>query len=380
MKKIIFITGTRADFGKLKSLIDILSKSSNFDVFIFCTGMHLQLKYGYTVDEIRKAGYKNIFEFINFSNESSMDITLAKTIVGFSDYIKNINPDMIVVHGDRVEALAGAIVGSLNNIVVSHIEGGELSGTIDDSIRHAVTKMSHIHFVSNSEAKNRVLQLGENPESIIIIGSPDIDILKSKNLRSLDEIKKRYEIPFRDNYAISIFHPVTTDTEQLGEKTRQYVNALLKSKQNYIVILPNNDLGSSIIFEELKRLKDHPKFKLFPSIRFEYFIVLLKNADFIIGNSSCGIIEAPVFGVPTINIGNRQNKRTKNQNIIHSKVFTEDELCKHIEKAKNLKFEPIDVFGEGESNKKFLAAVENPTFWEINVQKEFQEVIYDNEK
>ena len=162
MRKIIFVTGTRADFGKLKSLIEITSKSKNFDVYIFCTGMHLQKKYGLTVDEIKKEGYKNIFEFINFSSETTMDNTLAKTILGFSDYIRNINPDMIVVHGDRIEALAGAIVGSLNNIIVSHIEGGELSGTIDDSIRHAVTKMSHIHFVSNTEAKKRVHQLGEN--------------------------------------------------------------------------------------------------------------------------------------------------------------------------------------------------------------------------
>jgi len=379
MRKIVFVTGTRADFGKLKSLIDITSKSSNFEVFIFCTGMHLQVKYGYTVDEIKKGGYKNVFEFINSTNESSMDNTLAKTILGFSDYIKNMKPHLIVVHGDRVEALAGATVGSLNNILVSHIEGGELSGTIDDSIRHAVTKMSHIHFVSNLEAKNRVLQLGEKSDSIIIIGSPDIDILKSKKLKSLEEVKRRYEITFKKNYAISIFHPVTTDIEKLGENIHQYVNALLKSKQNYIVVLPNNDMGSSIIFQELNRLKDHANFKLFPSIRFEYFIVLLKNADFIIGNSSCGIIEAPVFGVPTINVGNRQNKRTKNQNIIHLKVITEDELCKHIEKAKKLDIQPMDIFGSGDSNKKFLAAIENPAFWDINVQKEFQETIYNNE-
>ena len=179
MKKIIFITGTRADFGKLKSLIDISIKSKNFKVYIFCTGMHLQKKYGQTVDEIKKNGYENIFEFINYSSETTMDQTLAKTVLGLSDFIKNTHPDLIVVHGDRLEALAGAIVGSFNNILVSHIEGGEVSGTIDDSIRHAVTKLSHIHFVSNEEAKNRVIQLGEKRESIKVIGSPDIDILKS---------------------------------------------------------------------------------------------------------------------------------------------------------------------------------------------------------
>jgi UDP-N-acetylglucosamine 2-epimerase (hydrolysing) len=375
MKKIIFLTGTRADFGKLKSLIDISSKSDNFEVFIFCTGMHLQVKYGHTVDEIKKAGYKNIFEFINFTNETSMDNTLAKTISGFSDYVKNINPDMIIVHGDRVEALAGAIVGSLNNILVSHIEGGELSGAIDDSIRHAVTKMSHIHFVSNEEAENRVLQLGEKSDSIKIIGSPDIDILKSKKLKSLDEVQKRYNITFGKNYAVAIFHPVTTDIENLGFYINQYVNALIESRQNYIVILPNNDLGSSRIIEEYKRLKDLPRFKLFPSIRFEYFIVLLKNASYIIGNSSCGIIEAPVYGVPTINVGNRQNNRTKNKKIIQCSEITENELKLKIEEAKTIKINPINIFGTGKSNEKFLDEIEKTTLWNMNMQKEFQEII-----
>lgn len=374
MKKIVFITGTRADFGKLKSLIDISIESKEFEVFIFCTGMHLQTKYGYTVDEIKKSSYKNIYEFINFSSETTMDNTLAKTVLGFSDYIKNIKPNMIVVHGDRVESLAGAIVGSLNNVLVAHVEGGELSGTIDDSIRHAVTKLSHIHLVSNQEAKNRVIQLGEKSKSIKIIGSPDIDILKSKKLKQLNEVLKRYDIPYGKDYSLAIFHPVTTDTENLRDHVNHFVNALLKSSLNYIVILPNNDMGSSLIFEEYKRLKNIHRFKLFPSVRFEYFIVLLKNAKFIIGNSSCGIVEAPVFGVPTINVGRRQNNRTKNNNIIHCEHISEEQLLSCIEKAKSLRIQPKDIFGTGKSNEKFLAEIKKPDLWNMNMQKEFQEV------
>lgn len=377
MKKIVFITGTRADFGKLKSLIDISIESKEFEVFIFCTGMHLQTKYGYTVDEIKKGSYKNIYEFINFSSETTMDNTLAKTVLGFSDYIKNIKPNMIVVHGDRVESLAGAIVGSLNNVLVAHVEGGELSGTIDDSIRHAVTKLSHIHLVSNQEAKNRVIQLGEKSKSIKIIGSPDIDILKSKKLKQLNEVLRRYDIPYGKDYSIAIFHPVTTDTENLRVHVNHFVNALLKSSLNYIVILPNNDMGSSLIFEEYKRLKNIQRFKLFPSVRFEYFIVLLKNAKFIIGNSSCGIVEAPVFGVPTINVGKRQNNRTKNNNIIHCEDISEEQLLSCIEKAKSLKIQPKDIFGTGKSNEKFLAEIKKSDLWNMNMQKEFQEVDYE---
>jgi len=165
-KKIVFLTGTRADFGKIKSLIQILQDTEGFEPHIFITGMHLDKKYGYTYLEIEKSGFENLFSFSNATSEHSMDLTLAKTIQGFSNYTKTIHPDMIIVHGDRVEALAGAIVGSLNNILVAHIEGGEVSGTIDELIRHSVSKLSHLHFVSNELAKKRLIQMGELPDSI----------------------------------------------------------------------------------------------------------------------------------------------------------------------------------------------------------------------
>ena len=166
MKKIVFLTGTRADFGKLKSLMTISQNSSEFEVHIFFTGMHMNSLYRSTVDEVIKAGFKNIYKYINHNSGETMDKTLAKTIEGFSQYISHIKPDLIVVHGDRLEALAGAIVGSFNNTLVAHVEGGEVSGTIDELIRHSVTKMSHIHLVANSEAQKRLIQLGEFKKSI----------------------------------------------------------------------------------------------------------------------------------------------------------------------------------------------------------------------
>ena len=153
IKKIVFLTGTRADFGKIKSLIEIARANQAFEVHIFATGMHMDKKYGYTVIELEKYGYDNIYKYINHNAESSMDITLSRTIEGFANYIRLIEPDIIIVHGDRIEALAGATVGALNNILVAHIEGGELSGTVDELIRHAVSKLSHVHFVANEEAK-----------------------------------------------------------------------------------------------------------------------------------------------------------------------------------------------------------------------------------
>jgi UDP-N-acetylglucosamine 2-epimerase (hydrolysing) len=369
MKKIVFLTGTRADFGKLKPLMAILQEHAALMPHIFVTGMHLQKLYGYTLIEIQKSGFKNIYEFENHADNTSMDQTLAKTIEGFSRYIKDINPDLIVVHGDRVEALAGAIVGSLNNILVAHIEGGEVSGTIDELMRHATSKMSHIHFVSNDLAKKRLLQMGEIPESIFTIGSPDIDIMFSKNLPSLKTAKQYYDISF-DDYAIAMFHPVTTEVDSLEEQITNYVNALKKSNDNYVMIYPNNDLGSTIILKVYDTLATNTKFRIFPSLRFEYFLILLKHSKYIIGNSSAGIREAPYYGVSTVNIGTRQQNRSSNKNIINTKA-QEALILEAISRVKDQTNTPTGKFGKGNSAKLFLESIESTTFWDINHQKQF---------
>ena len=256
MKKILFLTGTRADFGKIKPLISILENHKQFEVYVLVTGMHLQYEYGYTLIEIERCHFKNVITFKNHTHETTMDLTLAKTIEGLSFQCKKINPDLIVVHGDRVETLAGAIVGSLNNILVAHIEGGELSGTVDELIRHSVSKLSHIHFVSNEDAANRLLQMGEIKSSVFTIGSPDIDSMFSETLPSLTTVKKYYEIPF-ETYAVAMFHPVTTEAKDMQKYANDFVTALESDNHNYVIIFPNNDLGSQFIIIAYKKLKNN---------------------------------------------------------------------------------------------------------------------------
>lgn len=371
-KKIVFLTGTRADFGKIKSLIEITNRESTYEVFIFVTGMHLMAKYGYTVDEIVKYGYKNIYKFINHTSERSMDQNLAKTVQGFSDFIREYQPDLIVIHGDRLEALAGAIVGSLNNILVAHLEGGEVSGTVDELIRHAVSKMSHTHFVSNTKAKQRLIQMGELEEAIFEIGSPDVDIMVSQNLPSLGDAMTRFEISFKD-YGIVLFHPVTTEIENLRDYSKNFVDALLASCRNFIVVYPNNDMGSSEILNEYKRLEGNKRFKIFPSIRFEYFLVLLKYAKCIVGNSSAGIREAPYYGVPSVNIGTRQFNRALHHDIINCD-YQISEIIEKIELAFNLNFEPVSLFGSGKSDLMFKEVLSTSAFWSISKQKQFKDL------
>lgn len=372
-KKILFLTGTRADFGKIKSLIQILETDPNFEPFVFVTGMHLQKEYGYTLIEVERCGFSNIHTFENHTHETTMDLTLAKTIEGLSSYVKACEPDMIVIHGDRVEALAGAIVGSLNNILVAHIEGGEVSGTIDELIRHSTSKMSHIHFVSNDLAKKRLVQMGELKESVFVIGSPDVDIMFSENLPSIAEVKRYYEIDF-EHFGVAMFHPVTTEVEHMKEYAQNFVDALLKDNHNYIVVFPNNDLGSKIILEAYKQLENNPRFRIFPSLRFEYFLVLLKKAQFIIGNSSAGIREAPYYGLPIINIGTRQQNRALHADIINTN-YEESEITAALKiiDQHEVKRATSD-FGKGNSAKLFLKSLLNEAIWQLNHQKQFRDI------
>lgn len=371
-KKILFLTGTRADFGKLKPLMVKIDNSENFECNIFATGMHTLSRYGLTYDEIRKTGFKNIFTYINqdVNCNSSMDIILSNTIEGISRYIHEFPPDMIVVHGDRVETLAGAIVGALNNILVAHIEGGELSGTVDELIRHAVSKLAHLHFVSNEDAKKRLIQMGENEKSVFVIGSPDIEIMLSDSLPSLGKVKKRYNINF-NNYGVFIYHPVTTEIKVLESKINGVIDALEEIKTNFVIIFPNNDMGSEIIFRALKRIENNPKYKIFPSIRFEYFLTLLKNACVIMGNSSAGIHEAPVFGVPTINIGTRQENRYRSPSIIN----VGDDKKEIIKAFSNLPLnhKPSYYFGDGNSSVRFMEILSDDNLWYTPCQKQFQD-------
>ena len=377
MKRIVYLTGTRADFGKLKSLISISQNHPDFDVHLFVTGMHMNSLYGFTVSEVINSGFKNIYKFINHETDDSMDKILSSTMIGFSQYIKQIKPDLIIVHGDRVEALAGAIVGSLNNILVGHIEGGEVSGTIDELIRHSVTKMSHVHFVANKEAKNRLIQLGEFKKSIFTIGSPDIDLMGSKSLPDLEVVKKHYNVTYKD-YSIAMFHPVTTEYENIKKYAFNFFNALIESNLNYIVIYPNNDLGSREILNEISKLNTN-RFKVFPSIRFEFFLTLLKFSRFIIGNSSAGVREAPYYGVPTIDIGSRQYRRSIHETI-YSCGHEKSEILNLISKvetslkASKISFNRFSDFGIGNSDKLFLKIINSKEFWKIKCQKQFQEI------
>lgn len=372
MKKILFITGSRADYGKMKSLMKCINGNPSYELFLFVTGMHMMPKHGNTWRFIKQDGFKEIFTFSNNIETTTMDLILSKTIAKISEFVSRIHPDMVIIHGDRLEALAGAIVGAFNNILVAHIEGGEQSGSIDESIRHAISKLAHIHFVSNDSAKNLLVKMGENINNIHIIGSPENDIMLSNDLPSLSEVRNKYNINYKE-YGILIYHPVTTELSYMSEKIKNVVDGVIRTKCNYIVIVPNNDMGSEIIFNEYARLIDRKEFMIFPSIQFEYYATLLKYASFIIGNSSSGIKEAQLFGIPAIDIGSRQCGRydiNNQKNIIHIKENA-DIIEETTNLYKNRRFEPQYNFGNGNSNEKFINLLDSNDTWSMDIQKKF---------
>jgi len=366
-KKLLFITGTRADYGKIKSVIK-KTINEKFNVRIFVTGMHLSKKFGETFHEVKKNFNRHhIFKFKNFKNNLSQDIILANTIYGVSKFLKKFKPDMVIVHGDRVESLACAISASFNNILVAHIEGGEISGNIDEHIRHSISKLSHIHLVSNKIAKNRILKMGELKKNVFEVGSPDIDIMSSKNLPNINQVKERYGINFK-KYCIGMFHPVTSEIKKTKNQTEIFLKSLVKSNQNFILIYPNNDPGNEFIIKAYKKLNNLNQFRIIKSMRFEFFLTLLKNSDLIIGNSSCGVIEAPFYGIPTINIGNRQNKRSKENSIINI-TFNEKLIRRNIKKYIKIKFKKSKLYGNGNADKKIVNILKKEKIWQTQTQK-----------
>lgn len=375
MKKVVFITGTRADYGKIKSLIKAMSQTDVFSVYIYITGMHLMEEYGSTYKQVVEDALGQCYVEKSIKLCSNMDENLANTTLAFAHYIHIICPDFIIVHGDRIDALAGAMVGMLNNIRVVHIEGGELTGTVDDSIRHAITKMAHIHMTANEETKSRLVQLGEPESSVYIIGSPDIDIMLSESLPPISYVKKKHEIGF-EKYGIFVYHPVVTEVDHLDDYMSEIEKAMVELNKNYVIIYPNNDMGSDIIVKHLCQIEHKVSALSFKSIPFEEFLVLLKNAEFIMGNSSAGIREACIYGVPCINIGTRQNRRFNSK--ILKNIMSVQENAKDIVKA----FNNIDdhrlvsyYYGHGNSTELFMEAMKKEALLDckeaVNVQKSF---------
>lgn len=370
-RHLLFVTGTRADFGKLEPLA-LAARDAGFRVSIFVTGMHMLGRYGLTKIEVHRVAGVTVHEFLNQREGDPQDMILAKTVLGFSDFLAEHRPDLVVVHGDRVEALACALVCATNYIRCAHIEGGEVSGTIDEIFRHCNTKLAAVHFVSSDAARARVMALGEAAGAIHAIGSPELDKHGAPSGVTLAEVRARYDIPF-DDYGICIFHPVTSETASMAAQARALYGALEASGRDFVLILPNNDPGSADIFRVIDGLPGD-RFRRIPSMRFAYFSELMKNAAVMVGNSSAGVREAPFLGIPSLDIGTRQTGRSQAPSLTSCAAGDGAAIAAFLAREWGRRYPAHTAFGEGRAADRFVAILRDEGFWTGSLQKEFQDI------
>ena len=369
-RHLLFLTGTRADFGKLEPLA-AAARDAGHRVTFFVTGMHMMDRYGLTRNEVRRMPGVAVEEFVNQSEGDPQDLILARTVTGFSAYLTATRPDLIVLHGDRIEALAGALVAATNYVRSAHVEGGEVSGTIDEVFRHCNTKLCTHHFVSSDVAARRVMALGEPAETIHTIGSPELDFHARPSGVTLDEVRARYDIAFAD-YGIVVFHPVTSEQDSIGAQAAGLFGALAVRGRNFVVIAPNNDPGSREIFAVLDRLPGE-RFRVLPSMRFAHFSELMKNAACMVGNSSAGVREAPFLGLPSLDVGTRQTNRAEAPSVVTCEAGDADAIGAFLTRHWGRPAEVHHGFGQGSAAGRFVAVLGRDDFWNLSLQKAFRD-------
>ena len=377
-RKICVTTGTRAEYGLLKPILNEISKSKKLDLYLIVTGMHLSKKHGYTISEIINDGFSvySKIEMIPKGNSSYfMANSLGKGVIEFSQIFKKLKPDINLILGDRDEAFASALAASHMNIPNAHIHGGDKTmAGIDEYIRHAITKISNLHFAATKKSQQRIIKLGENPKYVYFTGSPGIDEIKNNNITSKIQLEKKYNMKITGDEIILLQHPVTTQIESSKKQIDNTLNAIKKLKKPTICISPNSDAGNFEIFQALQKASSDFSFiRLFQNMPRNDFLGLLSNCSVLVGNSSSGIIEASYFKIPVVNIGIRQKNREKGNNVIDVKDNSVL-IYNAIKKLFNPKSKHIgklsSIYGSGNTSKKIIKILETIPLNDKLIQKQ----------
>lgn len=324
MRKICVVTGTRAEYGLLSLLMRMIKDSSETQLQVIATNMHLSPKYGNTYQEIEKDGFTidrkiPIIDDKDKNNAVTTVKSMAKALAGFADAYNELKPDMLVVLGDRYEILAAATAALIERIPIAHIHGGEVTeGAFDDAIRHSITKMSHLHFASTEAYRKRIIQLGEQPDHVFYTGAVGVENVKRLPLMSKEDIEKEIDFKIDENTILVTYHPVTLGNRTAKDDIDDFISALEERKDLRIIFtMPNSDTGSQFIVEAVNRFvnRNIDRAKTFKSLGVVRYLSVMKQVAAVVGNSSSGIIEVPSFGIPTLNIGDRQKGRIQAESI-----------------------------------------------------------------
>jgi GDP/UDP-N,N'-diacetylbacillosamine 2-epimerase (hydrolysing) len=374
-RKILLVTERRADYTKLRPILKEISKSKKLDYFLIVTGSHLLNEHGKTINEIKNDGFKITSTFSMFNktqkdNGAEMTRSFGRAVTKLSDIIEKLKPDIILTGFDIGANFAAAIIGAHMNIIVAHIEGGELSGTIDESIRHSMSKFAHIHFTSNSDATNRLKKMGENSKYIFTVGNTSLDGIKTIKKIPQSKLEKKYNIDLTKKFIIILQHTVTSEINSIEKIFLKTIEVIKEINIPSIVILGNSDAGSKQIVKLLK----NSQIKGYANVPYLDYINLLQYSSALIGNSSSGIIEAPFLHIPTINIGTRQEGRLRSESVIDVEydknkikntilnIISDKKFLKKIKKQKQL-------YGSGNSSKKIVKILEELNLKNFPIQK-----------
>lgn len=369
-KKILIVTERRADFSRFKPIINLINKDNFFNCYLVVTGSHLIKKHGNSISDIKKSNFKIYRKFEMFDKKylkkdtgTGMTRAIGKAFIQLSKIVDNLKPDMILSGFDIGANFALTVIGAHANIPVFHIQGGEVSGTIDESLRHAMSKFSHYHLVANNDAKKRLIRMGEDKWRIFNVGCPSIDSLIHEKTLTNNYIKKKFNIDLQKKFLLIIQHPVTTEYYQTKAQILKIIKAIKKIKIQKLMILPNNDAGASKIISEIKR----SGINYCETLKINEFKTLLSKCSVLVGNSSSGIHEAATFKKPVVNIGSRQNGRLKPVNIIDSNlninsIYNKIVFCLENKKFKRKISRITNPYGNGNTSKKILSILKKINF------------------
>lgn len=350
MRRICYVSGTRADFGLMQRTLQRLNAHPEIALSVVATGMHLSPTYGETVKEIEASGLPVVARIpvaLEEASGAAMARALASELGGLVDVFEREQPNIVLLLGDRGEMLAGALAAIHLNIPIAHIHGGERSGTVDELVRHAISKLSHYHFTATEEARQRLIRMGERPEHIFVTGAPGLDGLHDLVAYSRRELCEKVGFDASAPVALVVFHPVVQTAEEAGDQARELLAALHAAGVQAICLMPNADAGGNLIRQALLENGRHPAIRLLTHLPRTEFVSWMASADVMVGNSSSGIIEAGSFGLPVVNVGDRQRFRERGRNVLDVPVQRnkiEAAICSMLRSRRPA---PENVYGDG---------------------------------
>lgn len=375
-RTIAVLTGSRGEWGYIRPILRLVDQDPELDYVVIATHMHLLPEFGMSVHEIERDGFRvaeRVYMTFDGYNAATMTKSLACLLLELPTVLERLRPDVLLLAGDRGEQLMGAIAGLHLGIPVAHIQAGELSGNVDGVVRHGITKLAHIHFAANEEFAERVRRLGEQEFRIHVTGAPLVDELVSGAVSSEEELRSRYRLNGNGRLILAVQHPVTEEESAAGDQVAETIEAILEVGWPAVFVYPNADAGSELVRAQLGKAK-RPHVRFFRNLPRQDYLGLMQMADVMVGNSSSGIMEAPSFGTPCVNVGRRQTGRPQAANVINV-GYSRHEILDGIRRATEPGFvarcrEAENPYGDGRASERIVRILRDVEIDERLLRKE----------